>query len=140
MAVLQLLPPSLCYNLYSSSSSTSTVFFPFHIRRPLRVSTVTTIRALSTNQPITAKEEYPSASSSPRLEGKVTPRSVDFSAWYLDVIASAELADYGPVRGTMVIRPYGYAIWEYVQVGLYLLSLSRPFHFVGISILIWMCF
>lgn len=36
--------------------------------------------------------------------------------WYLDVVRDAELADYGPVRGTMVIRPYGYAIWEGVQV------------------------
>ncbi|KAK4770288.1 hypothetical protein SAY87_030820 [Trapa incisa] len=45
----------------------------------------------------------------------VTPRSVDFNAWYLDVIEHAELADYGPVRGTMVIRPYGYAIWEAIQ-------------------------
>ena len=46
----------------------------------------------------------------------MTPRSVDFNAWYTDVIAAAELADYGPVRGTMVIRPYGYAIWEAIQV------------------------
>lgn len=46
---------------------------------------------------------------------KVTPRSQDFSKWYLDVIDAAELADYGPVRGTMVIRPYGYAIWEFIQ-------------------------
>jgi len=45
----------------------------------------------------------------------VTPRSVDFSRWYLDVVREAALADYGPVRGTMVIRPYGYAIWEAVQ-------------------------
>ncbi|KAG0475457.1 hypothetical protein HPP92_015143 [Vanilla planifolia] len=45
----------------------------------------------------------------------VTRRSEDFNAWYLDIIASAELADYGPVRGTMVIRPYGYAIWEAIQ-------------------------
>ncbi|XP_021810277.1 proline--tRNA ligase, chloroplastic/mitochondrial-like [Prunus avium] len=45
----------------------------------------------------------------------VTPRSKDFNAWYLDVIEQAELADYGPVRGTMVIRPYGYAIWEAIQ-------------------------
>ncbi|KAF7826585.1 proline--tRNA ligase, chloroplastic/mitochondrial [Senna tora] len=45
----------------------------------------------------------------------ITPRSQDFNAWYLDVIANAELADYGPVRGTMVIRPYGYAIWESIQ-------------------------
>ncbi|KAL6291548.1 hypothetical protein ACE6H2_009058 [Prunus campanulata] len=47
----------------------------------------------------------------------VTPRSQDFNAWYLHVIEQAELADYGPVRGTMVIRPYGYAIWEAIQEG-----------------------
>jgi prolyl-tRNA synthetase len=49
------------------------------------------------------------------VEEAVTPKSEDFSRWYLDVVAKAELADYGPVRGTMVIRPYGYAIWEAVQ-------------------------
>ncbi|GLC44306.1 Proline--tRNA ligase, chloroplastic/mitochondrial [Pleodorina starrii] len=49
------------------------------------------------------------------VEAAVTPRSEDFSKWYLDVVAKAELADYGPVRGTMVIRPYGYAIWETIQ-------------------------
>ncbi|NOZ07975.1 MAG: proline--tRNA ligase [FCB group bacterium] len=42
----------------------------------------------------------------------VTPKSVDYSKWYTDVIQRAELADYGPVKGTMVIRPYGYGIWE----------------------------
>ncbi|GBG71027.1 hypothetical protein CBR_g8325 [Chara braunii] len=47
--------------------------------------------------------------------GKICPRDEDFSRWYLDVIREAELADYGPVRGTMVIRPYGYAIWEGIQ-------------------------
>ncbi|KAL1820095.1 hypothetical protein ACET3Z_014964 [Daucus carota] len=47
--------------------------------------------------------------------GVIAPRSQDFNAWYLDVIFNAELADYGPVRGTMVIRPYGYAIWEAIQ-------------------------
>jgi prolyl-tRNA synthetase len=45
----------------------------------------------------------------------LTPRAVDFPRWYQDVIARAELADNGPVRGTMVIRPYGYAIWERIQ-------------------------
>src|SRR5258705_7950544 len=39
----------------------------------------------------------------------------DYPRWYQDVIAKAELADNGPVRGTMVIRPYGYAIWERMQ-------------------------
>lgn len=48
----------------------------------------------------------------------VTPRSEDFSRWYLDVVREAQLADYGPVRGTMVIRPYGYAIWEGIQAHL----------------------
>jgi prolyl-tRNA synthetase len=57
-------------------------------------------------------------------EGQVTPRSADFNAWYTDVIAAAELADYGPVRGTMVIRPYGYAIWEAIQVSAHSLLLS----------------
>jgi len=48
----------------------------------------------------------------------VTPRSTDYGRWYLDVIREAELADYGPVRGTMIIRPYGYAIWENIQQAL----------------------
>jgi prolyl-tRNA synthetase len=42
----------------------------------------------------------------------LTPQSEDFPKWYQDVVAKAEMADNGPVRGTMVIRPYGYAIWE----------------------------
>src|SRR5918997_3881572 len=45
----------------------------------------------------------------------VTPQSEDFPRWYQDVLAKAELADNGPVRGTMVIRPYGYALWERMQ-------------------------
>jgi prolyl-tRNA synthetase len=45
----------------------------------------------------------------------LTPRAVDFPRWYQDVIARAEMAENGPVRGTMVIRPYGYAIWERIQ-------------------------
>ncbi|MFF7531034.1 proline--tRNA ligase [Streptomyces bobili] len=45
----------------------------------------------------------------------LTPRAVDFPRWYQDLIAKAELADNGPVRGTMVIRPYGYGLWERMQ-------------------------
>jgi prolyl-tRNA synthetase len=45
----------------------------------------------------------------------LTSQSADFPQWYQDVLAKAELADNGPVRGTMVIRPYGYAIWERMQ-------------------------
>lgn len=48
-------------------------------------------------------------------EEAITPKSVDFSRWYLDLMDKAELADYGPVRGTMVIRPYGFALWEGLQ-------------------------
>jgi prolyl-tRNA synthetase len=45
----------------------------------------------------------------------LTSQSADFPQWYQDVLAKAELAENGPVRGTMVIRPYGYAIWERMQ-------------------------
>ena len=45
----------------------------------------------------------------------ITPREKDYSQWYLDVIRAAEMADYAPVRGCMVVRPTGYAIWEMIQ-------------------------
>ncbi len=45
----------------------------------------------------------------------ITKRSEDYSKWYLDIIEAADLAEYGPVKGTMIIRPYGYAIWENIQ-------------------------
>jgi prolyl-tRNA synthetase len=49
---------------------------------------------------------------------RITPRSQDYSRWYTDVIQQAQLADYAPVRGCMVIRPHGYALWENVREGL----------------------
>ncbi len=49
---------------------------------------------------------------------EITPRSQDFSRWYTDLVRRAELADYSPVKGCMVIRPYGYAIWELIQQAL----------------------
>ena len=48
----------------------------------------------------------------------LTPQSEDFPRWYQDVVAKGEMADNGPVRGTMVIRPWGYGIWELVQAEL----------------------
>ena len=45
----------------------------------------------------------------------ITQKSEDHSKWYTDVITKAQLADYGPVKGTMVIKPYGFAIWELVK-------------------------
>src|SRR5438270_1307303 len=52
------------------------------------------------------------------MPSPITPRETDFPRWYQDVITQAELADNGPVRGTMVIRPWGYAIWERMQAEL----------------------
>ncbi|HCW51790.1 MAG TPA: proline--tRNA ligase, partial [Clostridiales bacterium] len=49
---------------------------------------------------------------------EITPKSEDFSQWYVDVVTKAELMDYAPVKGCMVIRPYGYAIWESIQAEL----------------------
>ena len=45
----------------------------------------------------------------------LTDQSDDFSRWYLEVVRKAQLADYTPVRGSMVIRPYGYGLWEHMQ-------------------------
>jgi prolyl-tRNA synthetase len=49
---------------------------------------------------------------------KITPRATDYSQWYIDIVLNAKLADYAPVKGCMVIRPRGYAIWERIQAGL----------------------
>ncbi len=49
---------------------------------------------------------------------KITPRSQDYSQWYIDVVRNAKLADYSDVRGCMIIRPNGYAIWEKMQAAL----------------------
>jgi prolyl-tRNA synthetase len=46
---------------------------------------------------------------------EITPRSQDYSQWYLDVVLKADMADYGPVKGCMIIKPYGYAVWEHMQ-------------------------
>ncbi|NMC81498.1 MAG: proline--tRNA ligase, partial [Armatimonadetes bacterium] len=46
---------------------------------------------------------------------KIAKQSQDFNKWYQDVVVQTELADYAPVKGCMVIRPYGYALWESIQ-------------------------
>ena len=45
----------------------------------------------------------------------IKPRKDDYAQWYIDVIKAAQMADYSPVRGCMVIRPEGFAIWEAIQ-------------------------
>jgi len=45
----------------------------------------------------------------------VTPQSQNFSAWYTEVVTKADLADYGPVKGTMVIKPYGFSLWDNIK-------------------------
>jgi prolyl-tRNA synthetase len=53
-----------------------------------------------------------------RFVKQITPKSVDFSKWYVEIIRKAELADYAPMKGMMIIRPYGYAIWENLKAKL----------------------
>ena len=52
------------------------------------------------------------------MADNITPRDEDYSQWYIDLVRSAKLADYSDVRGCMVIRPNGYAIWEKMQTAL----------------------
>lgn len=49
------------------------------------------------------------------MKKKITTRKEDYARWYLDVIAAADLAEHAPVKGCMIIKPYGYAIWETIQ-------------------------
>ena len=49
------------------------------------------------------------------LNKKITKRTDDYPQWYQDIVEAAELAEHGPVKGTMIIKPYGYAIWENIQ-------------------------
>jgi len=51
-------------------------------------------------------------------EEQLTPRSDNFSDWYNELVLKAELADYSPVRGCMVVRPYGWTLWENIQAAL----------------------
>lgn len=64
------------------------------------------------------KSDNTAAAGRQRNERGVTPQGEDFSAWYNELVLKAELADRGPVRGTMVMRPYGYRIWELIQADL----------------------
>src|SRR5437763_15204594 len=59
-------------------------------------------------------------------ELKLPSRSEDFSEWYNQLVLKAELADYAPVRGCMIVRPYGWALWENIQQ-----SLDRRFKATG---------
>lgn len=52
---------------------------------------------------------------SKKLVEEITSMDEDFAQWYTDIVKKADLADYSPVRGCMIIRPYGYAIWENIQ-------------------------
>src|ERR1041385_56543 len=48
----------------------------------------------------------------------VTPQSVDFSKWYSEIVYKADLCDLSPVRGCLIIKPYGYELWEGIKNGL----------------------
>ncbi len=76
-------------------------------------------KAKPEEKPTKKEEEKQKANNqvekSTRSSVGVTPRKEDYSRWYTDVVQKADLADYGPVRGCMVIKPYGYALWENIQ-------------------------
>ena len=62
-----------------------------------------------------SQPKSPAPQSDQKTGAGITPRSVSYSDWYLDIIHKAELAEHSAVRGCMVIRPHGYAIWEKMQ-------------------------
>ena len=50
-----------------------------------------------------------------KVPDQIARKGENFAQWYTDVVRKAELADYSPIRGCMIIRPYGYTLWENVQ-------------------------
>ena len=50
-----------------------------------------------------------------KMVESITPMDTDFAKWYTDIVKKAELIEYSSVKGCMIIRPYGYAIWELIQ-------------------------
>ena len=86
-----------------------------HLRAGATPRATTTTRAARAATRTRAKNKSTQAEAEKSREGAIAKRSEDFSKWYLDCIRECQLADYGPARGTMVIRPYGYAIWEGIQ-------------------------
>ena len=55
------------------------------------------------------------ADNNKKMVEEITSMEVDFGRWYTDVVKKADLVDYSSVKGCMIIRPYGYAIWELIQ-------------------------
>ncbi|CAN6588912.1 unnamed protein product [Malus baccata var. baccata] len=107
-------PVPVCLFLPSSlfSPSISRRYPVVHRHHLWFPESTTGISAQRTTSVTDEKDRVDNQKSNRVQDRGVTPRSEDFNAWYLDVIEQAELDDYVPVRGTMVIRPYGYAIWE----------------------------
>ncbi|MHB8508773.1 MAG: class-II aminoacyl-tRNA synthetase family protein, partial [Candidatus Dormibacteria bacterium] len=63
----------------------------------------------------TASDQEEVEKAQPDFVERIASKSEDFNQWYIDVVRKAELADYTMVRGCMVIRPYGYALWENIR-------------------------
>ncbi|EYU19574.1 hypothetical protein ABFS82_06G107200 [Erythranthe guttata] len=122
MGALSLRLPSLT-SLSSAAAAVPRYQFCRRLLLPLRplsaanfsVQSSIVEKEVATPPPEVERSSSPKPKIQQEKDRVITPRSQDFNAWYLDIIANAELADYGPVRGTMVIRPYGYAIWEAIQ-------------------------
>ncbi len=62
-----------------------------------------------------AEKGFVMANNNAKMVEQITSMDVDFAQWYTDVVKKAELVDYSGVKGCMIIRPYGYAIWENIQ-------------------------
>ena len=83
------------------------VFCFFGKQNPYRMKSCTIIRIIGLKKKF---ESY--------MAKEVTKRSENYSQWYNDLVIKADLAEQSPVRGCMVIKPYGYAIWEKMQSAL----------------------
>ena len=70
-------------------------------------------------------------------EEKLPTRAQDFSEWYNQLVLKAQLADYAPVRGCMIVRPYGWALWENIQGALDRKACSMRSSLIGRTPFVW---
>ena len=61
------------------------------------------------------------------MSKEITSREVDYSQWYLDIVKKAGLADNSPVRGCMIIKPYGFKLWENMRDAMDAMFKETPF-------------
>ena len=86
--------------------------------RALVMPRLKALRMVTNDQPSVQNKNAKNSVDKQQDVSAITPRAQDYSAWYNDVITSADMVDQSPVRGCMVIKPWGMGIWDRMHIEL----------------------